>query len=139
MAGAGLAHTLTATAGPVSGETDTADNSRTAGVTVTGGSGGSLSLDVTMTGLPQPGQYVTIAEKVTNSGVPVPAASVDTTLDTQGSDQRRVALTNSAGSASFRFITKQTDRLPWTVRVTASSGGLSASKTCTYNGAGLLC
>jgi hypothetical protein len=28
------AHTLTATAGPVSGETDTADNSRTAGITV---------------------------------------------------------------------------------------------------------
>ena len=65
----------TATAGPVSGETDTADNSRTAGVTV-----------------------------------------------------------NDASSD-----TRYSDRLPWTIRVTAWSGGLSGSKTCTCNGVKLSC
>jgi subtilisin family serine protease len=133
------AHTLTATAGPVSGETDTADNSRTAGVTVTDGSSGSLSLQVTINGRPRPGQYALISVKVTNGGNPVSGAAVDVSLDTQGADQRRSAVTGSTGFASFGFYTKYTDYLPWAIRVTASSGGLSANKTCTYNGTSLVC
>jgi subtilisin family serine protease len=133
------AHTLTATAGPVSGETDTADNSRTASVTVNGGSSGGLSLQVTMAGHPRPGQYVFIDVTVTNSGIPVSGASVDVVLDTQGSDQTLRKTTNAGGYASFRFLTKYNAGLPWTIRASASSGGLSGSKTCTYNGSSLLC
>jgi len=132
-------HTLTATAGPVAGETDTADNSRTASVMVNGASSGSLSLQVTMAGLPRPGQYVPITVKVTNSGVPVSGATVDVVLDTQGSDQTMRKITDAGGYASFRFLIKSNAGLPWTIRATASSGGLSGSKTCTYNGASLAC
>jgi subtilisin family serine protease len=133
------AHTLTATAGPVSGETDTADNSRTASVTVNEGSSGSLSLQVTMSGRPRPGQYAYFNVRVTNNGRPVSRATVDVVLDTQGRDQTGRKLTSTAGSATFSFGTRYNDRLPWVVQVTASSGGLSGSKTCTYNGVRLSC
>jgi hypothetical protein len=133
------AHTLTATAGPVSGETDTADNSRTASVTVNGASGGGLSLEVTMAGHPMPGQYVFVDVKVTNSGILVSGATVDVLLDTQGADQTIRKTTDAGGYASFRFLTKYNAALPWTIRATASSGGLGGTKTCTYNGGSLLC
>jgi hypothetical protein len=133
------AHTLTATAGPVSGETDTADNSRTASVTVNDGSSGSLSLQVTMSGRPRPGQYAYIYVKVTNNGSPVSGATVDVVLDTQGRDQTSRKLTSTAGSASFRFVTRYNDRLPWVIQMTASSGDLSGGKTCTYDGVRLSC
>jgi subtilisin family serine protease len=133
------AHTLTATAGPVSGETDTADNSRTASVTVNGASGGGLSLEVTMAGHPMPGQYVFVDVKVTNSGILVSGATVDVLLDTQGADQTIRKTTDAGGYASFRFLTKYNAALPWIIRATASSGGLGGTKTCTYNGGSLLC
>jgi subtilisin family serine protease len=132
-------HTLMATAGPVSGETDTADNSRTASVTVNDGSNGSLSFQVTMSGRPRPGQYAYVYVKVTNNGRPVSRATVDVVLDTQGRDQTSRKLTSTAGSASFRFVTRYNDRLPWVIQVTASSGDLNGTKTCTYNGVRLSC
>jgi subtilisin len=133
------ARTLTATAGPVSGETDTADNSRTASVTVTEGSSGSLSLQVTLSGRPRPSQLILIYVKVVNGSSPVSSAAVDLVLDTQGTDQSSHAVTGSTGYTSFRFYTGYYDRLPWVIRVTASSGSLNASETCTYNGASLAC
>lgn len=132
------AHTLTATAGPVSGESDTADNSRTAGVTVNGASN-SLSLQVTVSGRPRSGQYVVIVVRVANGGAPVAGAAVDLVLDTGGRDQTSRRLTNASGYVGFRLLTRYSDRLPWTIRVTASGGGLSGSKTCTYNGIKLSC
>jgi hypothetical protein len=131
------AHTLTATAGPVSGETDTADNSRTASVTVNDSSSGDLALRVTMSG--RPGRYAYIYVWVTNNGRPVSRATVDVALDTQGRDQTGWKLTGTTGYTSFRFATRYSDRLPWVIQVTASSGDLSGSKTCTYNGTRLSC
>ncbi len=133
------AHTLTATAGPVSGETDTADNSAGASVTVNGGSGGSLSLQVTMSGRPRPGQAVYIFVAVSSNGSPVSNATVNVVLDTQGRDWSSRKLTGFTGMASFRIVTRNADRLPWVIRATASRGGLTGSKTCTYNGASLSC
>jgi subtilisin len=133
------AHALTATAGPVSGETDTGDNSRTANVTVTDGSSGSLSLQVILSGRPQPGQLILIYVKVVNGSSPVSGAGVDLVLDTRGVDQSSHAVTGSTGYASFRFYTGYYDRLPWMIHVMASSGSLSTNKTCTYNGANLVC
>jgi subtilisin len=133
------AHTLTATAGPVSEETDTADNSRTASVTVTDGSSDSLSLQVIISGRPRPGQIVLIYVKATNGSSLVSGATVDLVLDTQGVDRSSSAVTGSSGYASFRFYTRYYDLLPWVIRVTAASDSLSANKTCTYNGASLVC
>jgi hypothetical protein len=92
-----------------------------------------------MSGRPRPGQYVTLYVTVTSSGSPVSGATVDAVLDTLGADQSAQKITNSTGSASFWFLTRYSDRYPWTIRITATKGDLTASKTCTYKGLVLSC
>ena len=132
------AHTLTATAAPVSGETDTADNSRSASVTVNAQSG-SLSLQVSLSGTPRPGRSVSMSVKVTNGGKAVSRALVTATLDTQGRDRTSSTYSGSTGLTAFSFSTTKSDRLPWIIRVNAVKSGLASSKTCTYNGSTLSC
>ncbi|MDP2948494.1 MAG: S8 family serine peptidase [Chloroflexota bacterium] len=132
------AHTLTATAAPVSGETDTADNSRSASVTVNAPSG-SLSLEVRLSGTPRPGQKAYVLVKVTNGGTAVSGALVTVTLDTRGMDRTSRKYSGSTGWAVFSFYTTTSDRLPWTIRASAAKNGSAGSKTCTYNGSSLSC
>jgi hypothetical protein len=47
--------------------------------------------------------------------------------------------TNQGAGVKVAVLTRHVDRYPWVVRVTATNGDLTASKTCTYKGLGLSC
>jgi subtilisin family serine protease len=122
-------HTITATASTVTDETDTADNTKTAVVTVSSSIGGTLNVMV-QAGTPiqrGPNWHVDIAVTVTdsNTGAAVSGAIVNLKVRTgvcPGSDVvfDRSATTNGSGSVTLGFKTQTTGTYCAAATATAS-------------------
>ena len=68
-----------------------------------------------------------------SSGNPVDGASIALTLDTGGQNYTQTRTTHQDGRASFRFRTRSSDSLPWTITAMASKDGAIGSDAITYN------
>lgn len=126
-------HILKAEASIVEGETDTADNSKTATITVVEKTALSVSVTTDKTTYTM-GEWVYITVTVTdNDGTPVEDAYVYIELTTaSGRQYAGDGTTGSDGKAMFRFKTKKPDDIgTYSVTATASKSGYESGSGST--------
>ena len=94
----------------------------------------ALSVTIQVRKTPESGDqarfYVWVED---SSGNPVDGASIALTLDTGGQNYTQTRTTHQDGRASFRFRTRSSDSLPWTITAMASKDGAIGSDAITYN------